>query len=314
MIVSASYKTDIPAFYGTWFLNRLEAGFARVANPWGGPPFTVSLKDEDVDGVVFWTRNLRTFAEHLPSLRRRWPFVVQATITGYPRALETSVVEPARAIADLEDVARIFGPHAAVWRYDPIVVTDLTPPDWHRDTFARLADALAGTVDEVVVSFATLYRKTRRNMAAAARAHGFAWQDPVDDAKKQLLGDLADLAAERHLTLTLCAQPDLLIENVAPARCIDAGRLADVAGHAISATTKGNRPGCLCAESRDIGAYDTCPHGCVYCYAVGSRTRTKKAHAEHDPSCEILAPAETKPQQTAENAEERRGPQRGKVD
>ena len=295
MIVSASYRTDIPAFYGAWFLNRFRAGFARVVNPYGGPPSTVPLR-AGVDGFVFWTRNIGPFRPALAEVRRAGlPFVVQYTVTGYPRALETSVVEAARSVALVRQVAAEYGPHAAVWRYDPIVVTDLTPAAFHRDSFARLADELAGAVDEVVISFATLYRKTARNLAAAARARHFGWSDPPAEAKRALAGALAGLAAERGLRLGLCAQPDHLVPGTSAAACVDSGRLAAVAGDwgvrpPARVRQKGNRPGCLCAESRDVGAYESCPHGCVYCYAVQTRCRAKARFAAHDPDGEFLIP------------------------
>ena len=93
------------------------------------------------------------------------------------------------------------------------------------------------------------------------------------------------------MALTLCTQPALaaLVPGIAaPARCIDAGRLGDVAGRPVAAPVKGNRPGCLCAESRDIGAYDSCPHGCVYCYAVRRPEAAKRNHRRHDPGAEML--------------------------
>lgn len=284
MIVSASYRTDIPAHYGAWFLNRLEAGFCRVASPHGGKPGIVSLKAGDVDGFVFWTRNPGPFAAALKELQSRGaPFVVHFTVTGYPRALEAGVQKAERAAAQLRSLARRYGPRAAVWRYDPIVLTTITPPDWHRENFARLARSLAGATDEVVVSLMDDYRKTSRNLGAAAQKHGFD-RLPAPDGKK-LLGELSDVAGKYGMRMTACTEPGL---GIPAARCIDAGRLSDVAGRRIGARERGNRPGCLCHESRDIGAYDSCAQGCVYCYAVADRARAKARLAAHDPGGEFL--------------------------
>lgn len=285
MIVSASYRTDIPAFYGDWFRNRLIAGSCLVANPYGGPDYQVPLRGPDVDGFVFWTKNIGPFLPVLSELRDAGqPFVVQYTITGYPTALEQAVMDAERAVDYCRALSGLYGERSVVWRYDPILVTDLTPAGWHRETFSRLAESLAGTCDEVVTSFAQIYRKTGRNLDEAARRHGFSWRDPPVDEKRALLGDLAAIASERGMALTVCTQPALSVEGIAASRCIDAQRLSDVAGRPIRSRTKGNRPGCLCAESRDIGAYDTCPHGCVYCYAVRHRDVARHKYKVHDPA------------------------------
>ena len=289
MIISASYRTDIPAFYSAWFAARLEAGSCRVANPYGGPPTHVRLDPEAAEGFVFWTRNILPFRPVLETLDRRGQaFVVHYTITGYPRPLERAVMPSARALAAVRALAAQYGPRRVVWRYDPVFLTSLTPPAWHLATFARLAEGLAGACDEVVLSFTQVYAKTRRNSQQAAKAHGFTWSDPDATAKRALLGDLARIALDHGLQPTLCSQPELLAAPLRPARCIDAERLSDVAGRPIAAATKGNRPGCLCAQSRDIGAYDSCPHGCVYCYAVRSPALAKRRHRAHDPASEQL--------------------------
>jgi sugar phosphate isomerase/epimerase len=291
MIVSVSYRTDIPAFYGAWFMNRLAAGYCRVVNPMGGPAYVVPLTPEAVDGFVFWTRNAAPFLASLEAIRQRgYPFVVHLTITGYPRALEASVLEAERLVAQARHVAHRFGRRVVVWRYDPILHTSLTPPAWHRENFRRLAGTLAGATDEVIVSFAHLYAKTRRNLAVAASRHGFAWHDGDGEEKRALLRDLAAVAADCGLRLSLCAQPEYAVEGTHSARCIDAERLADVGQRPVTARRKGNRPGCACAESRDIGAYDSCPHGCVYCYAVQSPAAAKRRHRTHDPDGEYLIP------------------------
>jgi DNA repair photolyase len=286
MIISASYKTDIPAFYGRWFLNRLGAGFCRMVNPYGGQTYRIDLTRPAVDGFVFWTKNLGPFLGALDVVADAgFPFVVQHSVTGLPTALERSVPDWERAAEHMAHVRDRWGPRAAVWRYDPIVTTDSTPPSWHRETFARIAGRLRGVTDEAVVSFLQPYRKTARNMDAA----GQPWRDPDQEEKRALLADLAGIAAEHGMALTLCTQPELEgVPGVVPTRCVDAERLSDVAGRPVSAREKGNRPGCFCAESRDIGDYDTCPHGCVYCYAVANRATAQRRFAAHDPEGEFL--------------------------
>ena len=291
MIISASYRTDIPAFYGDWFITRLDAGFCRTVNPYGRQIHTVRLDRDAVSGFVFWTKNLGPFRAALELVRDRgFPFVVQYTINAYPRALETSVTDAERAIGHMRDLASEFGPRAGVWRYDPVIATSMTSPDWHVDNFTGLADRLAGATDEVVISFAHIYRKTRLNMDAASRLHGFGWNDPADDEKRALAVRLAAVAADRGIRLTLCSQEAYLVPGAAPSRCIDAERLSDVGGRPVAAPRKGNRPGCMCSESRDIGDYDTCPHGCVYCYAVRTPALARRRHGAHEPGDPLLSP------------------------
>ncbi len=290
MIVSASYKTDIPAFYGEWFRRRLDAGYCKMRNPYSGQGYTVSLKPQDVDAFVFWTKNAGPFLDTLDEVRRRgFAFAVQYAINGYPRELEWSVTLAERSAGHMKRIMDSFGPRAAVWRYDTIVYSSITGADFHRANFERLAGMLEGTTDEVVASFMQIYKKTRRNMDAASRLFHFSWHDPEIAEKKALLTDLSAIARSRGMALTVCTQPELLIEGVAgEARCIDAIRLSEVAGRWIGAKMRGVRPGCACYQSRDIGEYDTCPHGCVYCYAVTNRAAARQRHLRHDSEGEFL--------------------------
>jgi hypothetical protein len=277
VIVSASYRTDIPAFYARWFLARLHAGSCRVANPYGNGSYAVSLMPGAVDGFALWTRNLRPLLPELDAVRLVAPFTVQFTVTGYPRPLETSVIATEDAVEQLRELRRRFGPRVAVWRYDPVVFTTELDAAAHAAQFAVLARALAGAVDEVVLSVMHPYKKTRRNLDRAAGRHGFRWRDPPPEEKGQLVGRLAAIAVEHGMAPTLCSQPELLVPGLGEARCIDAERLADVAQQPIAART-----------SRDIGAYDSCPHGCVYCYAVADRDRAVANFRNHDPAAEML--------------------------
>ncbi len=290
MIISASYKTDIPAFYGEWFEKRLEAGYCMVANPYNRRQVRrISLLPEDVDGFVFWTKNLGPFMSGLVRVAQFGrTFTVQYTITGYPRALESSVVDADRSVRHLRTVAERYGPKAAVWRYDPILFSSLTPVDFHLNNFERLAEALEGYTDEVVISFAQIYKKTARNLDAAASEFGFTWEDPPDEVKRGLASKLVETAGAHGMSLSVCSQRKYIFPGAEAARCVDARRLAEIGGRSIRARVKGNRPDCRCYQSADIGEYDTCPHGCVYCYAVLHRELALKRYRSHDPEGEFL--------------------------
>ena len=297
MIISVSYKTDIPTFYGEWFINRLRAGYCKMVNPYGRQIYTIDLSPEVVDGFVFWTKNIGPFLRYLPEIHERgYPFIVQHTINGYPRELESRVIDYTHTVNHARQLAAEYGSKRLIWRYDPILFTSLTPPDWHRRNFTELAQRLEGTTDEVVVSFAQVYRKTERNVEAAAREFGFSWdehkqEEHVLQIGRELAGEMAQIAQSHGMQLKICSQKAFLIPGIVEeARCVDADRLERVAGHAIigKAHQKGNRKECGCFASRDIGEYDTCPHGCVYCYAVHQRDLALQRYRQHDPLGEFL--------------------------
>lgn len=270
-------------------MERLRAGSCLARNPFSQQSYRVSLRREDVDGIVFWTKNIGPFLRHLPEVKERgYPFLIQHTINGYPRALEVSVVDPRRAAENAQRVAAEYGPRVLVWRYDPIVFSSLTPPAFHLESFGRLAEALRGATDEVVISFAQIYRKTHRNLDAAARAEGFEWNDPSAPEKMALASALVPMARANGMSLKICSQKELLVEGAQEARCADARRLEQIAGRKIEARLKGNRAPCGCFETRDIGDYDTCPHGCVYCYAVRTPFLAAERFRRHDPASEFL--------------------------
>ena len=172
-----------------------------------------------------------------------YSFVVHFTINAYPRVLEASVIEPARAAEQAHRIARAFGPRVVVWRYDPIIVTGATPLRSHAERFARLAGALAGAVDEVVLSFAGFYRKTRRNLAIAGESSGLTWSDPPVGDKRASIAELAGIAGDFGMKATICAQPELAVGGAGEARCIDARRLGDVAGTPVRGQAQGQPAG-----------------------------------------------------------------------
>lgn len=282
MIVSASINADVPAHYGAWFMQRLDAGYCRIARADGFGYPRVPLTRDAVEGFVFWTRCVEPFLPVLGRMQRDgYAFTVQFAITGYPREIDPAPASAKAAAAQLAKLASEFGPRVAVWRYDPLLVTPLTPLEWHHGNFERIARALAGATDEAVLAFARFRRRPRRT-----RSGDMTRTDPEPGQKRDLVKRLAQIADSYGMRLTLCAQPDWLAPGVAPARCIDARRLADVAGRPIAIETAGFMPGCLCARATDIGDRDAPGGGCF-----GGDVPRRSARRGHDAAGEFLFPA-----------------------
>jgi len=290
MIISASRRTDIPAFYARWLMGRLRAGFCTVRNPFNAAQVShVSLCPDDVSALVFWTRDPRPLLPLLPEIRAMGhePFFL-FTLLGNPRALDPKCPEPETGLAAFEALAGAL-PGRVTWRYDPVALTEATPPDWHRRMFEALASRLAGRADRVVVSLVEPYRKIARRMAALEN-DGFAALDRDTAAEVRLFADLRDMAAANGMTLFTCSQPEIFeAAGIPPARCIDPDWIeSHIARPLADAKDPNQRPRCGCAPSKDIGAYDTCLFGCRYCDGPSSFERARASFARHDPDSEGL--------------------------
>jgi hypothetical protein len=290
MLISASRRTDIPAFYAKWLLARLRAGFCEVANPFNAAQVTrVSLLPSDVDALVFWTRDPRPMLPLLPEIRAmgHQPFFL-FTLMDNPRALDPKCPGPDVSIPAFAALAEAL-PGRITWRYDPLVITDKTPPDWHRRTFEGLCARLAGLTDRVAVSFLEPYRKIAGRLRALAE-DGYAVTRLEDEAAVALLRDLRDMAAARGMALATCCQPEVFAQaGIPPARCLDPDWIEARSGVRLARQKDPHqRPGCGCAPSKDIGAYDRCLFGCRYCYATTSFDRARERFARHDPEAPSL--------------------------
>ena len=288
-VISASRRTDIPAFYGEWFLNRLRAGRVVAYNPFGGQRYEVSLRREDVAGIVFWSKNFAPFLPALSEIERRgYPFYLQYTITGLPRSLEPNVPDWTRSIDAFRELASRYRPEAVQWRFDPIVLTDGITPQVTLDRFRRIADALAGLTHRCYLSFMDPYAKVRRNMATYESESRDRVLEPDPQLRNDLAARLAREARARDMRLLACCEADLVGEGIERGRCVDGRLLRELfPGCQASVELRPTREGCGCTASRDIGAYDTCPHGCLYCYANANKDIALRAHV--DPEGESLS-------------------------
>ena len=271
MIISASRRTDIPAFFAEWFMDRVRAGYCDVANPYRADQVSrVSLRAEDVDVIVFITRDARPLLPYLAELDGRGlRYYFQYTLTGYPRALEARTPAVPEALDTLRRLVEHVGPERLIWRYDPILFTTLTPPAFHVKQFARLAEALDGLTRRVTVSIMDDYRWVAARLKKLEKV-GIARLEVADEEFGGVMRTLSATADAHGMEIFSCAEPiDLSTHGIAPGKCIDDAYLRRTFG--IDVTRRkdpSQRKSCGCVVSKDIGTYNTCRHGCVYCYAT----------------------------------------------
>jgi len=281
MIISASRRTDIPAFFSQWFMERIRAGYCLVTNPFNPRQVPrVSLAPEDVDAIVFWTRNAAPLLPHLRELDvRGYRYYFQYTLTGYPRVLEPHAPAREAAVQTMRQLSSMVGPARVVWRYDPILVSSRTTFDYHLHNFKDLTRSLSGLVERVVISLADRYAKAARNLAPLAR-DGLVvdWEPQTSPGFPDFVRKMAAMAASAGMEMTSCAEEiDLLPLGVKPGACIDGDIVTRVLGvHVGNTKDKSQRKACRCVVSRDIGSYNTCGHGCTYCYATTNHGHARK--------------------------------------
>jgi hypothetical protein len=288
MIISASRRTDIPAFYAPWFINRIRAGFCTVPNPFNpNQVMRVSLAPEDVEVIVFWTRNPRPLFPYLQELDERgYCYYFQYTLMKNPRALDANVPTTESAVGTFRQLSEQIGSQKVIWRYDPIVFSELTPPDFHRRSYQYIAQELRGYTHRSVISMLDFYPKLRKRLGEMEK-QGAAllpfdssqpWFDP-------LVRDLVASAWENEMEVVSCAEElDLQSFGICPGKCIDDETISQVFGLDVThLKDPGQRKACGCVVSKDIGMYDTCLFGCRYCYATSSFERARINYQRHDP-------------------------------
>jgi hypothetical protein len=266
-------------------MNRVRIGHLTVFHPYTKKEIAVSLAPEDVVAFVFWSKNYAPFLPYFDELiRRGYHFYCHFTITGLPKSIETTVIPTNIAIAQFKEIARILSPEHVQWRFDPIVITETTDLSFHKETFERIASALAGSTYRCYTSFMNPYDKALKNLKQAS----ISVSNLPDEQKTLLAASLAEESEKYGITLYACSNDILVGGKVQKASCIDAQILQKITPHPIPTQIVPTRPQCACIKSIDIGAYDTCPHGCLYCYANTNKSVALKRYKEHHSDSESL--------------------------
>lgn len=306
VVVSASRATDVPAFYAEWFMERLRRGYVRWRNPFSGRPLYVSFARTRF--IVFWSKAPEPMVRHLAELDGRGlGYCFQYTLNDYAaEGLEPNVPSVEARTETFRRLSARLGPERVVWRADPLLITERTPPEALIRKVAALGDRLAPLTRRLVFSFADI--AAYRRVAANLRKAGVAAREFTDAEKRETAAALAELNRSRGwgLTLETCAETiDLSAYGIAHGRCVDdrimratcpedealmaflgvrkapvqEALFAPAAEQPSAPRDPGQRLGCGCIRSKDIGEYDTCPHGCLYCYANRSPASARRRAA-----------------------------------
>ncbi len=284
MIVSASRRSDIPAFYSEWFLNRLKEGYVLVRNPMNPAAVSrVNLKPGSIECIVFWTKNPEMMLGKLDRLKP-YPYYFLFTITPYGRNLEKNLPPKENIIKTFITLAGKIGKEKVTWRYDPILLTDRIDRDYHYEHFEYLARQLAAYTDRCIISFLDMYQKCKRNLA------GFNIILPGESEMREIAGNLNIIAEKYNIIMETCAEDiDLSGVGIRPGKCVDNRLINRITGKNLEIPRdKHQRKTCRCVESVDIGAYNTCGHHCLYCYANSNREAVIRNAARHDPQSPLL--------------------------
>lgn len=285
MIISASRRTDISTYYSEWFFNRLREGYVLVRNPMNARQISwISLSPEAVDGIVFWTKNPVPMLSRLGELEP-YPYYFQFTLTAYGRDVEPNL--PGKngvLIPAFQELSRMAGRERVVWRYDPIFLSDRYTVEYHCRYFRVLAAKLGEYTEKCTVSFLDFYRSTARNMRSLHIREMTAAQ------QREMMERFSEIAGEYGLYIDTCSEAISLEDlGVSHASCVDRERLERIGGYRLNVGRDRNqRKECGCAASVDIGAYDTCGNGCLYCYATDSPPRAAERVRAHRPDSPIL--------------------------
>ena len=282
MIINTGGRTDTVQHYMEWLLNRFSEGYVLSRNPLF--PNKVVRYELDPAGRLrgvmlqgLLPHPSETSRDHRP-LQHNFHY----TITPYGKDIEPGVPSVDGSIATLIRLSESVGARRVAWRYDPVLLTDRYTVETHIENFESMAEMISSYVDRCIFSFVEMYRKLERNMPELVPM--------TDDDRNTIAEAIGRISRKNGMTVQTCGtNGDFSRFGIECSGCMTLDILGNANGVEFRRLKhKGMREGCHCIESRDIGAYDTCPNGCRYCYANNSPDRVRANISLHDPSSPLL--------------------------
>lgn len=283
MIINTGGRTDTVQYYSEWLLRRFAEGYVLTRNPLFPHKVTrYELTPELVDCVVFCSKNYRPILPRLREITDRYASYFYYTITAYGRDIEPGVPPVEESMETLIELSRQVGRQRVAWRYDPLLLTRDYTLERLLAAFERMARVLAPHIDRCIFSFIEIYKKVELNLPQL-----IVWSPEQMEKAARGLGEIA----QRYgIYLQTCGtNGDFRRYGIHPSGCITLDILGRANGLVFKQLRhKGMRQGCHCIESRDIGAYDSCPNGCLYCYANRTPQKARANFRLHDPASPLL--------------------------
>ena len=281
MIINTGSRTDIPAFFSKWFLNRIDEGSVCTRNPYNDDIYRYPLDSKIIDCLCFCTKNPKPMLRNLDALddyNQYW-FV---TITPYGRDIEANVPSYKQVIKTFKELSDYLGVNKVSWRYDPIFITEKYDLDFHIDKFEELACELSDYTNDCTISFIDLYQKVLRNFPEAKE---------VTTDERLIIGEnFSKIAKNYDIQMKTCVEGTLLDQfGFDSSGCMTQQVLEKAIGNNLKVPKgKYHNRECNCLMGRDIGLYNTCMHGCKYCYANSNMKLVKKNSKLHNPDSPLL--------------------------
>lgn len=283
MIINTGNRTDIPAYYSEWFYNRIKEGYVLTRNPYNpNQVMKYRLNPAVVDCLSFCTKNPAPMLSRLNEIKDFHQFW-QVTITPYGKEVEPDVPKKQLVMESFQHLSQMVGLSCISWRYDPIFITEHYTVGFHIEQFRQMAEKLSGYTDNCVISFIDLYAKTRRNFPEVREV---SKADQITIAK-----EFVQLGNQYGITVRSCCEGDFLAEyGVDISGCMTKPVIERAVGKSLDLIKikKPARDGCACLLGSDIGMYNTCGHGCLYCYANYDKETVERNRKLHNPDSPLL--------------------------
>ena len=283
MIINVSGRTDIVNYYTPWLLNRLEEGYAYSRNPFAGENvYKLSLKPEDVDCLLFCSKNYQPILKHIGDIDEKYNILCNYTITAYGKDIEPNVPSINQSIKTLKRLSDIVGSNKILWRYDPILLTEKYTVEKHLETFGYMAEKISPLVYRCIFSFVDMYKKVEENMPEIIPL--------TEEDKVKLLKGIGEMSERYNLYTQSCATNESYEKYGIHAAGCTTREILEQAHNVVYKNVKGTgiRENCHCIPSRDIGAYNSCLSECKYCYANRKPDIPKKVIKLHDETSPLL--------------------------
>ena len=285
MIINTGLRTDIPAFFADWFINRIKAGYVCVRNPYNRQQVTeYQLNPDVVDLLVFCPKNPIPLITQLKSEDVLRPFKQFwfVTITPYGRETEPNVPDKQLVIECFKELSCKLGINSVCWRYDPVLVNEKYTVDFHINAFKKMAQQLSDYTETCVISFIDLYKKVQKNFSSAIE---------VSAAEQEIIcKEFVKIGKQYNISVKTCGESPSLAEfGVDVSGCMTKEVFEKAAGCRLDIPKmRQNRKECACILTADIGEYNTCSHFCRYCYANYDRQSVIRNNKFHDKNSAFL--------------------------